>query len=348
MVEAKAAIKFPENDSANSIFNLIFALPAIQSLHVAHHLNLFGVIAENSGMTFRDIATEFQMNERPAQALLSMCASLGLIRLDEQNKFQLTEVSRNYLLKESPFYAGGALDMTRINAEVYSFDSLKTALFKNTSQVYNGKELFETNEQQIELARIFTHAMHGKSMATAGLWPNKLDLSQNHCLLDIGGGSAAHSIAAVSHWPNLKAIVFETPVICDISKGYIEQFQLTDRIGTHVGDMWKDSFPKADLHFYSDIFHDWSFKQCLLLVQKSFAELEPKGRIIIHEMLFNEDKTGPLSVASYNTMMLLWTQTGQQFSKKELTALLQEGGFQDIEIIPTGFGDWSIITGIKP
>ena len=110
--------------------------------------------------------------------------------------------------------------------------------------------------------------------------------------------------------------------------------------------MWTDPFPASDIHFYCDIFHDWPLSHCRLLIEKSFKALPHNGRIIINEMFFNENKTGPLSVASYNIMMLLWTQ-GQQLSKKELMILLKEVGFMDIQVLPTGFGDWTLITGHK-
>jgi hypothetical protein len=45
-------------------------------------------------------------------------------------------------------------------------------------------------------------------------------------------------------------------------------------------------------------------------------------------------------------MMLLWTE-GQQYSGVELSAMLTEAGFTDIEVKPT-FGYWSIVTGRKP
>jgi hypothetical protein len=44
--------------------------------------------------------------------------------------------------------------------------------------------------------------------------------------------------------------------------------------------------------------------------------------------------------------MLLWC-TGQQYSGRELSDMLSEAGFKDIEVKPT-FGYWSIVTGIKP
>ncbi len=82
------------------------------------------------------------------------------------------------------------------------------------------------------------------------------------------------------------------------------------------------------------------------LSQKSFTSLEPGGRIIIHEMLFNEDKNGPLAAAAFNIIMLEWTQD-QQYTGSELSEMLMEVGFIDIEIKPTS-GYWSIVTARKP
>jgi len=66
----------------------------------------------------------------------------------------------------------------------------------------------------------------------------------------------------------------------------------------------------------------------------------------VHEMLFNEERTGPFAVAASNVAMLIGVQ-GQQYSGKEISAMLSEAGFTDIEVKPT-FGYWSIVTGRKP
>jgi hypothetical protein len=105
-------------------------------------------------------------------------------------------------------------------------------------------------------------------------------------------------------------------------------------------------FPPADLHFYSWIYHDWPHEKGQVLTHKSFASLESGGRILIHEMLCNDEKSGPLSAAADSIAMLLFTE-GQQYSGRELSAMLVEGGFIDVEVRPT-FGYWSIVTGRKP
>jgi len=335
------------SEKASKIFDIVFGMPAAQALHVAHELTLFEIINQHQALSLEEISTILKIQNRPAQALLSMCASLELVNLNKQHKYELTDMAKHFLLKESPFYVGGALDITLMNNEVYLFKSFKQALFNNTSQIYQGKELFKTNEEQEELAKIFTHAMHGKSMAMANVWPKKLDLSNHKTFLDIGGGSAAHSIAATLHWDHLNAIVYEQPAVSKVAETYINHFGLSQRIETQVADMWTDPFPHADIHFYSDIFHDWSVEKCQFLIEKSYQALKSGGRILIHEMLFDQNKSGPLSVSAYNIMMLLWTEGGQQFSNHELSSILLKAGFTDIQAVSTGFGDWVLLSALK-
>ena len=131
-----------------------------------------------------------------------------------------------------------------------------------------------------------------------------------------------------------------------MAQEFIVQYGLQDRIKTRVADMWNDPFPEADLHFYSNIYHDWPAERCRFLTEKSFKSLEPGGRIIIHDVLYNDEKTGPFAPAAYSMLMMGWTE-GESYSGLELSGMLKEAGFHDIEVHPT-FGYYSIVTGLKP
>ena len=126
---------------------------------------------------------------------------------------------------------------------------------------------------------------------------------------------------------------------------YVSRHGLSDRITNHVADMWKDPFPPADVHFYADIFHDWPDDKCAFLAGKSFASLPPGGRIVLHELLYADDKSGPFAAAAYSGAMLLWTE-GRQRSGRELSAMLTAAGFSPIEVCPT-VGYWSVVTASR-
>jgi predicted O-methyltransferase YrrM len=327
------------------LHDILFGLWGYPAVLVAHDLKVFPLLAE-APRTLHEVCEALHLTPRPARALLAVCTSLGLVQVRD-GRYTLTALSEDYLLDSSPTYFGGMFDMMVANNAAYSFESVKKAVLTDTAQVYGGgREMFQSHVEQTDLARAFTRIMHSRSMAPALAWPGLLDLSEHRLLLDVGGGSGAHCIGAALRWPHLHAIVFDMPPVCEVAQEYIARYGLQGRIRTVVGDLWQDPFPAADVHFYSMIYHDWPSEKCQLLTRKSFESLEPGGRIIIHETLYNKDKTGPFPVAASSINMLLWTE-GEEYSGRELSTMLTEAGFITIDVQPT-FGSWSIVTGCKP
>ena len=126
---------------------------------------------------------------------------------------------------------------------------------------------------------------------------------------------------------------------------YAKKYNLSDRLRSVAGDMWKDPFAPADLHFYSQVFHDWTPEQCRFLTEKSFIALPSGGRLIVHELLLDPEKVGPLVPSLMSMVMLLWTE-GRQYSAVELTEIFASVGFVDVRAERT-FGSWGIVTGVK-
>ncbi|MBA3922469.1 MAG: methyltransferase [Nostocaceae cyanobacterium] len=337
------AIRKPQTDE-RLLWDIILGGFAHRLLLVAHDLKLFSLLATQP-LTAVKVAETLNIQIRPANALLTFCTSVGILDLNN-NYYSLTPFAEDYLLESSPTYFGGFLELNIANDAILTFDKFKNAVLTNSSQVYDNGKLFQSHEEQVKLAKVFTHAMHGHSMGAALAWSSSIDLSKYQVLLDIGGGSGAHAIAATLKWSNLQAIVLDMAPVCSVAEEFITSYGLQSRVKASVCNMWDDPFPSSDIHFYADIYHDWPPEKGRFLTQKSFDALNSGGRIIIHEMLYNDQKTGPTTVANYNTAMLLWTE-GQQYSGSEISTFLREVGFDNIEIKPT-FGYWSIVTACKP
>jgi len=188
--------------------------------------------------------------------------------------------------------------------------------------------------------------MHSISITGAFAWPDVIDLSEHRVMIDVAGTSPAEAIGAALELPNLKIYFLDFPQVCELAQPYIDQYGLTNRIETVGMNIWSDHWPTGDLHFFSDIFHEWTMEKCHFLTAKSFNSLQSGGRIVIHEALYNDEKTGPFFPAAYSMMMMAWTE-GRQYSGKELVAILEDIGFKDIEVHKV-FGYYSIVTGRKP
>jgi hypothetical protein len=336
-----ASIRRPRTDD-RQILDIEVGIVGYMAVLVAHKLKLFSCLGQTP-RTLVDVCQALNLARRPAEALLNVSMSLGLVHKQGES-YALTPLAEDYLLETSPTYFGAVLDLDL--AEPLSFESLEKAVLTNAQQVYGGGDWVKSHAEQADLARTFTRAMHGYSMGPALAWPEVLDLSEHRQMLDIGGGSGAHSIGAVLKWPDLQATNFDIAPVCEVAQEFVARYGLQSRIRTYVGDMWHDPFPGADLHVYANIYCDWPAEKSRLLSHKSFASLEPGGRIIIHEMLYDDDKTGPFIVAAFSVGLLPWTE-GERYSGRELSAMLTEAGFTDIEVKPT-WGYWSIVTGRKP
>jgi hypothetical protein len=331
------------NIKLKKIEELLDNVFSAQAFLVSYSLGIFNIL-NNKSMTLEDLCQELALLKRPLQALLSLCSSLGLLKVIG-NKYYLTENAKNNLVAGRANYYGEVLNLLIKNNEIFDFKTIKAAVLNNESQIYHGNALFEENSKNHSLVEDFTKSMHNKSYLSAKAFVEHLDFSKNKIFLDIGGGSGVYTINACKRWSNLMGIVFDIPLVCKISQRFIDQDNMNKQIKTCSGDMWKDDFPEADIHFYSDILHDWPDAKNLFLLRKSYDNLPIGGQIILNEKLFNNNKTGPLPVSVYNLKMLLWTE-GQQYSYKDISKILKSVGFQQVKH-KKYLNEWSIVSAIK-
>jgi hypothetical protein len=342
--EISTAAQQPQAPDDRKLWDVVLGIYGYPALLLAHKLGVFPLL-EQGELSLPAICDRLNIKARPAEAILTTATALGFLSVKEGH-YSLTAVAEQYLLKKNQSYFGYMWDLMIENDQVHSFKSLERAIRTDEPQVYGGTGVYRPEEVQTELVRRFTRSMHSMSITSAFHWPKVLDLSAHHVMLDIGGSSGAHSIGAVSKWSDLQAIVFDFPKVCELANEFIAQHGMQDRIRTCAGDMWRDELPAADLHFYSTVYNDWPSEKCSFLTAKSFNSLPGGGRIIIHGMLYNEDKSGPFAAAAFSMLMMGWTE-GKSYSSGELSAMLVDAGFREVEVQPA-FGYYSIVTGLKP
>lgn len=337
-------LKKPDVES-KSIWHILHGIAAYPAVVSAYDLGVFELL-ESNRYSFGELCEKLKLQKRAAEALLGFLVSLHLVEKKDE-LYELSDVARIYLLQSSPFSLCSILSVFNTNPLASSVDSLNEAIKQNQAQSYGGADVFESHAQELDKAKSFTKAMHSISMAPALYWPEKVDLSRYRTFLDVAGGSGAHSLGVLKKWDELNAIVLDIAPVCDVTDDVINEFCLSARMSTYVGDLWKSDFPSADVHFYSQIFHDWYYDKCEFLAKKSFDSLNSGGMIILHEVLLNQDKSSPFAATAASISMLRWTE-GKQYSFDELREILRKVGFVNIATSKTGFDDWSIVTAIKP
>ncbi|MGB3759948.1 MAG: methyltransferase [Rivularia sp. (in: cyanobacteria)] len=313
------------------------------TLTVADELGLFPLIAE-APKTASQISESLSLSERASEALLGVMTSLGYL-VQQNGKFNLTKVSRNFLLPDSPYYWGGMLKLMANNPLSHSV--LLEALTNDRSSVYQEQDVWEAHEVEVEKAKLFTGAMQSMTMPGALGVARHGNFNGVKRLLDVGGGSAAVSVALAQCYPQMQCTILDLPVVCDLAKGYISNAGFSNQIDTYSANFFTDAFPtNYDAILFSNIFHDWGFEKCHHLAKSSFEALPKGGRIYLHEMLLNDTKDAPVAATSYSMCMIWWTQ-GKQYTASEVNRLLKEAGFEDISITST-HSYFSLVSATKP
>lgn len=313
-----------------------------QGVLVAHQLGLFTLLAK-SPMTIQEISESLDLQERATQALIA-CAGAHYLIECQNGFYQLSPLGKLYLDERREGYYGKVLDLLIQENKIMNFDYVKKSIESNLPQVTDEKNLFNSVDN-LSSTKSFIDALHYKAFRPAFYWTKIVNLKNKKKFVDLGGGSGIHTIAACLNNPTLFGTVCDRASVISFTKEYIQEFDLESRIKTAILDLWHDPFPEGDVYFLGDIFHDWNKEKCEFLAKKCFDSLAKNGQIILHEMLFHDDKTGPFLTAAYNMKMMLWTE-GQQFSGNEVRDVLLKAGFKRINV-QKSLGNWSIVVGIK-
>ncbi|MEE8047068.1 MAG: methyltransferase, partial [Dehalococcoidia bacterium] len=212
----------------------------------------------------------------------------------------------------------------------------------------NPENQFAVNIAELppEAIRGFIANMHTLTLAAAaGL--GHLEIFENiDSLLDVGGGSGSLSMAIAANNPDIHSTVMDLGPIAEIAAENIEEYGLGEGVSTLVGDMFNDPWPtEHDAVLFGNIFHDWDLESCAKLAQSAYDALPSGGQILLHEILLDEDKSGPLLAACFSVTMLVF-EKGKQYTLSELSNMLEKAGFSDCRAIP-GFGYYSLVVATK-
>jgi SAM-dependent methyltransferase len=306
---------------------------AFKTLAAAHELGLFSRLAGGKGITAAELAGALGLQERPAEMLLTGCASLGLLE-KRGEQYRNSPLAEEYLVPDKPCYFGGWVQM--LDKRLYpGWGKLTEAIRTNRPTTWDPdrqKSLFE-GEDPAMLA-LFWQAMHSLSTFTARALGETLDFNAFRRLLDVGGGSGAYDIELCRGYPQLTATIYDLPFVAEIAAGNVREAQLGDRIGTVGGDFFGEAPLPAghDLILLSMILHDWSEAKNRRLLRKCYEALSSGGAIIISELLVNDEKTGPVAAALMSLNMLIETE-GRNYTPGEYATWLRETGFRDVETV---------------
>jgi 3-hydroxy-5-methyl-1-naphthoate 3-O-methyltransferase len=337
---------FPATSDDAAFWDLWLTPYYLPCVTVADEVGTFEAISSEA-LSTEALAERLGVNARALGIHLGLLAALGMVERRE-GLWRATAFARTWMHPEAEGYYGPMLNGFRSSQPLHG-NMLETLSTGDTASGHlsMAKE-WERGELPQDMANFIAAFMHSHSVASSKAVMRLAEFSGVGSLLDVGGGSGVFSIEAAKAQPGLAATILEIDTMCVAAQGYVDRAGMGDRVTTHACNMFEADWPQGhDAHFFSNIFHDWSEATNLLLAQKSFAALPSGGRIMLHEILLNDDHTGPLIAAAFSMLMLLGTK-GRQYSLPELRAILEAAGFVDVAAQRTGGGYYSLVTASKP
>jgi len=195
----------------------------------------------------------------------------------------------------------------------------------------------------------FIRAMHEISGPVASTLIESLGpLKFNH-LLDLGGGSGTWTIPFLRLHPTVKATIFDLPDVIPMAELLLRNVGMADRVRLVPGSFYTDELPGgADLAWVSAIVHQNSREQNRAMFGKVFAALVPGGRILIRDIVMDEDRTSPPMGAFFAVNMLVGTPGGGTFTFSQLRDDLAAAGFFGATLLRRGEAMDSVVCATKP
>ena len=321
-----------------AIYRYRESLAAVDALTVAiAHLDLFTALAAVPG-DLAGICQRFSIHPRPAHTLCTLLVANGLLRRGDDGVLHVTDTAREFLVAGSPFDARPYYASIAEKPGVIDF---LTVLRTDRPANWPGEEGeadWHAAMRTEAFAESFTAAMDcrgrvlgpGLAQALADCTPRRL--------LDVGGGSGAYAIAVARAFPSCRATVLEASPVDAIARRTIAAAGLGGRIDVVTADMFLGPWPEDyDAHLFSNVLHDWNEADCRRLLEKSVAALPDGGRLLVHDMLLDDDMSGPLWAAEYSVLLTTVTQ-GRLYSAAEIGGWLADLGLKIVALAPTALG----------
>ena len=159
------------------------------------------------------------------------------------------------------------------------------------------------------------------------------DFSQHQCSLDVGGGQGTFVGRLADGFKSLRLQLFDLPQVAALAQASFQAKGFADRATAHGGDFLRDALPVgADLVTLVRVAHDHPDDHVKTILQAIHTALPVGGTLLLAEPMAQNADQKPLGDAYFH-FYLLAMGAGRLRTTGELSAMLREAGFSDIELL---------------
>jgi len=314
---------------------IINAFQESRAVLSAYELDLFTALGDGP-RTAAEVAAARAADLRAVDRLLNVLVAMGLVE-KAGGRYANGPFAARHLVRGRPVFMSGLMH------SVHMWTRWSTL----TEAVRRGTAVAARDGRTDEWREAFMAAMHWRGVPQAAALARTLDPGGVARVLDVAGGTGVFSMAFARARADLEAVVFDLAAIVPITRRYVAEAGLSDRVTAVPGDVTTDDLPGGfDLVLLIAILHSFPPDMNRRLVAKAAAALRPGGRVVVQEFLVNEDRTGPLQPALFALNMLVGTEGGDTYTEGEIRGWMEAAGLTAVTRMDTAFGT-SIVVGRK-
>ena len=306
----------------------------------AAELDLFSNLREGTTKSVHDLCETHGWSPRGLEILMDSLVAMGYLTKNGSS-YSVDQQLSELLDSESD---KSILPLIRHRVRMWNSWSNLTAIVRGD---FDFESYFKAARSREDI-EAFIGAMEVVGRDRALAIAKDINLGNRTSLLDVGAGSGIYSRALLELNPELRATLFDLPLVVDITTEKISDSEWADRINFVKGDFKTDPLPSGhDIVLLSAIIHMNGREGNQQLFSKAHACLNPNGLIIIRDHVMEESRVAPEDGAIFAVNMLVATREGSTYTFKEISEDLALSGFHDIQLLRGGSHMDQVVTALK-
>jgi SAM-dependent methyltransferase len=309
------------------------------ALMAAVEIGVFTAISSGAG-TFDEVAGKLDILPVNAERLIVLLCAAGLVVREDGRLKNAPDVER-FLVEGKPSYMGPWITFTK--PQWNEWGRLAEHIRRKDLKVMGSIASFTVAD-----ARRYHNATYSIGMGAGRRFVRDVDLSKRKKIMDIGGGSGAYCIQAAKAHAHIRAVVLDLPVVCEVTRGFLAENGVADRVTAEPCDFTRDPFPRdCDVAIMASNLPMYGREMIAGVVKKAHDALLPGGQMHLIGETTNNERTGPWGPAYWGLGQAVSDSMGLAHSEADVLGYFQSAGFRDVSCVDFIPGSLSRIVGTK-
>lgn len=310
------------------------------ALMAAVEVGMFTAISKGAG-TYQEVANVLDIHPTNAERLMVMLCATGLLEKTKGRHQNAPDVER-FLVEGSPVYMGPWITFTK--PQWNEWGRLSEHIRTKNLKVMGSIETFTVAD-----ARRYHNATYSIGMGAGRRFVRQVDLASRMRIMDIGGGSGAYCIAAAKAHAGIQAVVLDLPVVCEVTREFIAENGVSDRVEARPCNFTRDPFPAdCDVAIMASNLPMYSREMIASVIKNAHDALLPGGEMHLIGETTNDERTGSWGPAYWGLGQAVVDSLGLAHSEADVIGYFQAAGFKDVAVHEFIAGSLSRIAGTKP